>query len=153
MWLLFLSRGRSGACPGSLLLRCLRNTISTARSNDTNKVIDTPCTFLLSSSVYTESHPCRVASFASRTDLRGTAPPTPGYSVRKLVTPTTPTDPTGTSYLFSFQSLAEPYSPSFSNGRPFIPFISLPLRTDFFATGGTPPSIRTGGFLASASAC
>jgi hypothetical protein len=106
--------------------------------------------------VYTEAHPRRNAAFASRPDvwalggnrrrfpvpemnLRDAVPPATGYSVRKLVTPTTPTDPTGTLYLFSFQSLAEPYSASYSNVTPCIPFISLSLRTISFATGGVHP--------------
>src|ERR1700674_693516 len=83
---------------------------------------------MLFSPVYIEAHPCRAAAHAAN-----------GYSVCKVVTPTTPTDPTDTLYAFSFQSLAKPYSPSCSNGTPFIPFISLSLRTISFATGGYTP--------------
>ena len=43
-------------------------------------------------------------------------------------------------YLFSFQSLVDPSSPSSSHGRLRIPFMFLPLRVFSFATGGTPPS-------------
>jgi hypothetical protein len=128
---------------------------STAHSNGTNKVIDTQGTFLLSSPVYIESHPLRSTIFVSRIGLRDVAfasrmnlgdavPAATGYSICKLVTPT-PTDPTGTLYPFSFQSLAEPYSPSCSNGTPFIPFNFILLQTLSFPTGGipTPPlSIR-----------
>jgi len=46
---------------------------STAHSNGTNKVIDTPCTFLLSSAVYTEAHPRRSTVFVSRIGLRDAA--------------------------------------------------------------------------------
>src|SRR5713226_1098188 len=66
---------------------------------------------------------------------RDASPPTTGFSV-----PTTPTDPTGTSYPFSFQSLAEPYSPSCSNATPFIPFSFIPLWTLSLTTDGYAPS-------------
>jgi hypothetical protein len=57
----------------SMLLRSRSNTFSTPHSNGINKVIDTPCTFLLSSPVYTEAHPRRSAVFASRMNLRDAA--------------------------------------------------------------------------------
>jgi hypothetical protein len=50
-----------------------------------------------------------------------------------------PKDSNGHLYLFSFQSLVVPSSPSGSNGTLRIPFIFLSLWTTFFATGGTPP--------------
>jgi hypothetical protein len=57
-------------------LRCVRGDFgdfSTPHSNGTNKVIDTACTFLLSSAVYIEAHSRRSAAFASRMNLRDAA--------------------------------------------------------------------------------
>lgn len=89
--------------------------------------------------VYTESHPRRIAAFASRMNLRDADPATTGFSVCKRVTPTTPTGPTGSLHPFSFQSLARSYSPSCSNGTPFISFDFILLRTLSLPTGGYTP--------------
>ncbi|SRR6266436_8905376 len=90
---------------------------------------------MLSSAVYPESYPRRSAAFASPMNRRDASPPTTGFSV-----PTTPTDPTGTSYPFSFQSLAKPYSPSCSNGTSFISFRFILLWTLSLTTDGYTPS-------------
>src|SRR5260370_19782155 len=90
---------------------------------------------MLSSAVYAESYPRRSAAFASPMNRRDASPPTTGFSV-----PTTPTDPTGTSYPFSFQSLAEPYSPSCPNGTSFISFRFILLQTLSLTTDGYTPS-------------
>jgi hypothetical protein len=105
---------------------------------------------MLFSPVYIEAHPrrsrvfvsrigLRDAAIASRMNLRDAFPPAIGYSVCKLVTPATPTAPTGTLYLFSFQSLAEPCSPSCSNGTPSISFNFILLRTLSLTTDGYTP--------------
>jgi hypothetical protein len=94
---------------------------------------------MLFSPVYTEAHPRRSAAFAARMNLRDASPAATGYSVCKLVTPTTPTHPTGTLYPFSFQSLAEPYSPSCSNGTPSISFNFILLQTLSLTTDGYTP--------------
>jgi hypothetical protein len=85
---------------------------------------------MLSSPVYTKAHPRRIALAA-----------TTGYPVCKLVTPKAPTDPTSTLYLFSFQSLADPYSPSCSNGTPSISFNFILLQTLSLTTDGYTPLI------------
>jgi hypothetical protein len=51
-----------GLDSSSMHLRRRRNTFSTTHSNGTNKVIDMSCTFLLSSPVYIEAHPRRIAA-------------------------------------------------------------------------------------------
>jgi hypothetical protein len=94
---------------------------------------------MLFSPVYAEAHPRRIAAFASRMNLRDAAHATTGYSVCNLVTLTTPTEPTDTLYLFSFQSLAEPCSPSRSHGTPFISFNFILLRTLSLTTDGYTP--------------
>jgi len=98
--------------------------------------------------------PRSILDTGTNADLPGSGPsrvphlssPTTGQTVYKLVMPTTPTDPTRTLYLFSFQSLAEPDSPSCSNGTPFIPFNFILLQILFLTTDGytpLPPSSST----------
>jgi hypothetical protein len=113
-------------------------------------------TGMLSSPVYREAHSRRIAAFASQPDvwalggnrrkfpvpemnLRDSVPAPTGYSVCEVVTPTTPTDPTGTLYPFSFQSLAEPCSLLYSNGTPFISFNFILLQTLSLTTDGYTP--------------
>jgi hypothetical protein len=72
--------------------------------------------------------------------------PATAQTVCKLVTLTAPMDPTGTLYPFSFQSLVGSFSPSCSNGTPFISFTFILLRTLSSSTGGytpLPPSSST----------
>jgi hypothetical protein len=84
---------------------------------------------MLLSPVYIEAHPRR--KFVH---------PETGHSVRKPVAPRASTALTGTLYLFSFQSLAEPYSSSRSNRTPFISCNFIFLQTLSLATDGYTPS-------------
>jgi hypothetical protein len=98
--------------------------------------------------------PRSILDTGANPDLPGSGPSrapypssqTAGQTVYKLVTPRASTAPTSTWYLFSFQSFAEPYSPSCSNGTPFISFNFISLQTIFLTTDGytpLPPSSST----------
>jgi hypothetical protein len=104
---------------------------STARSNGTNKVIDTAYTFLLSSSVFPKLQPRSVPPSRFHIGER------PDCSLTSY-----PKDSNGRLYPFSFQSLVIPSSPSSSNRTLRIPFISLSLRALSLATGGYTPSLH-----------
>jgi hypothetical protein len=107
---------------------------STAHSNGTNKVIDTPCISMLSSSVFAKLQPRSVPSNHS-----------PGFHTDgwlECLQTSYPKVSNGRSYPLSFQSLGEPGFPSNSNGVLCIPFVSLPLPTLSSATRGCTPSFH-----------
>jgi hypothetical protein len=107
---------------------------STARSNGTNKVIDTQGTFLVFLPVFAKLQPRFVPSAASRA-----ATPTTGQTVCKLVTLRTPTDAC-IPFLFNRWSALR------LRRRPMERYVSplFPCSCRRFSSqqGGTPPSPR-----------
>jgi hypothetical protein len=91
---------------------------------------------MLSSPVYTETHPHRSAAFPSRMNLRGLVPAATGYSVCKLVIPVIPTD---ICIPFLFNRSASHRLRRGPTGSLLSPFLSSPCRHFHSQQGGTPP--------------